>query len=148
MLLPILRFVRDPRANYEQTLSVLSHAKKYKPSLITKTSIMLGEIYTMLGEIYIMLGEIYTMLGETFIMLGAIYTMLGEIYIMLGEIYNMLGEIFTMLGEIYIMLGEISLMLGETFSQVKYNICCVGLTPTLSGTVVYSCFLDIHRMHR
>ena len=36
------RFVRDPRANYKQTLSVLSHVKKYKPELITKTSIMLG----------------------------------------------------------------------------------------------------------
>ncbi|XP_013386158.1 lipoyl synthase, mitochondrial [Lingula anatina] len=34
--------VRDPRANYEQSLQVLSHAKKYNPSLITKTSIMLG----------------------------------------------------------------------------------------------------------
>jgi lipoic acid synthetase len=34
--------VRDPRANYKQSLSVLEHAKKYKPSLITKTSIMLG----------------------------------------------------------------------------------------------------------
>jgi len=77
MLLLILRFVRDPRANYEQTLSVLSHAKKYQPSLITKTSIMLG---------------------ETFIILS------------------------------------------ETFSQVRYNIRCVGLTPTMLGTVVYSCF--------
>jgi len=36
------RFVRDPRAKYRQTLSVLEHIKKYKPSLITKTSIMLG----------------------------------------------------------------------------------------------------------
>ncbi|XP_067929055.1 lipoyl synthase, mitochondrial-like isoform X2 [Watersipora subatra] len=36
------RFVRDPRANYKQSLSVLSHIKKYNPSLITKTSIMLG----------------------------------------------------------------------------------------------------------
>ncbi|XP_064636827.1 lipoyl synthase, mitochondrial-like [Lineus longissimus] len=34
--------VRDPRANYTQSLSVLEHVKKYKPSLITKTSIMLG----------------------------------------------------------------------------------------------------------
>ena len=43
------RFVRDPRANYKQTLSVLSHVKKYKPELITKTSIMLG-----LYHLYIM----------------------------------------------------------------------------------------------
>ncbi|XP_072039996.1 LOW QUALITY PROTEIN: lipoyl synthase, mitochondrial-like [Amphiura filiformis] len=35
-------FVRDPRANYKQTLSVLQHAKKVKPDLVTKTSIMLG----------------------------------------------------------------------------------------------------------
>ncbi|XP_066516093.1 lipoyl synthase, mitochondrial isoform X1 [Hoplias malabaricus] len=36
------RYVRDPRANFDQSLSVLSHAKKVKPSLLTKTSIMLG----------------------------------------------------------------------------------------------------------
>jgi lipoic acid synthetase len=34
--------VRDPRAGYEQTLLVLSAAKKLKPELITKTSLMLG----------------------------------------------------------------------------------------------------------
>ncbi len=34
--------VRDPRAGYEQTLAVLAHAKKYKPSVLTKTSLMLG----------------------------------------------------------------------------------------------------------
>ena len=34
--------VRDPRAGYEQTLEVLSYAKKYSPSVITKTSLMLG----------------------------------------------------------------------------------------------------------
>lgn len=34
--------VRDPRAGYEQTLSVLEYAKKAKPSIITKTSLMLG----------------------------------------------------------------------------------------------------------
>ena len=34
--------VRDPRASYEQTLKVLAHAKKYKPSVLTKTSLMLG----------------------------------------------------------------------------------------------------------
>ncbi|KAA0722358.1 Lipoyl synthase, mitochondrial [Triplophysa tibetana] len=36
------RFVRDPRANINQSLSVLRHAKKVKPSVLTKTSIMLG----------------------------------------------------------------------------------------------------------
>ncbi|KAJ1994994.1 hypothetical protein H4R33_000009 [Dimargaris cristalligena] len=35
-------FVRDRRAKYRQTLRVLQHAKEAKPSLITKTSIMLG----------------------------------------------------------------------------------------------------------
>jgi lipoyl synthase len=34
--------VRDPRASYEQTLAVLEHAKKYQPSVLTKTSLMLG----------------------------------------------------------------------------------------------------------
>jgi lipoyl synthase len=34
--------VRDPRAGYEQTLSVLGHAKRYRPQVLTKTSLMLG----------------------------------------------------------------------------------------------------------
>ena len=34
--------VRDPRAGYEQTIAVLAHAKQYKPSVLTKTSLMLG----------------------------------------------------------------------------------------------------------
>ncbi len=34
--------VRDPRAGYEQTLKVLEHAKRYKPKVLTKTSLMLG----------------------------------------------------------------------------------------------------------
>src|SRR5262245_30771351 len=34
--------VRDPRAGYQQTLDVLAHAKQYKPSVLTKTSLMLG----------------------------------------------------------------------------------------------------------
>lgn len=34
--------VRDPRAGYEKTLQVLAHAKQHRPSLITKTSLMLG----------------------------------------------------------------------------------------------------------
>jgi len=34
--------VRDPRAGYEQTLSVLGHAKMHRPGVLTKTSLMLG----------------------------------------------------------------------------------------------------------
>ncbi len=34
--------VRDPRASYEQTLSVLAHAKRHRPGVLTKTSLMLG----------------------------------------------------------------------------------------------------------
>lgn len=34
--------VRDPRANYKQSLDVLAHVKKFRPNLLTKTSIMLG----------------------------------------------------------------------------------------------------------
>lgn len=34
--------VRDPRAGYEQTLGVLAHAKKHRPDVLTKTSLMLG----------------------------------------------------------------------------------------------------------
>jgi len=34
--------VRDPRANYKQSISVLTKAKQYNPKLVTKTSIMLG----------------------------------------------------------------------------------------------------------
>ena len=35
-------FVRDRRATFQQSLRVLKHAKESKPSLITKTSMMLG----------------------------------------------------------------------------------------------------------
>jgi len=34
--------VRDARAGYEQTLDVLEHAKRYRPEVLTKTSLMLG----------------------------------------------------------------------------------------------------------
>lgn len=34
--------VRDPRAGYEQTIGVLAHAKRYRPDILTKTSLMLG----------------------------------------------------------------------------------------------------------
>lgn len=35
-------FVRDRRAGFKQSLAVLQRAKLVKPSLITKTSMMLG----------------------------------------------------------------------------------------------------------
>jgi len=38
--------VRDPRAGYDQTLEVLAHAKRHRPDVLTKTSLMLG-----LGEL-------------------------------------------------------------------------------------------------
>ncbi len=34
--------VRDPRAGYRQTLDVLAHAKRRRPEVLTKTSLMLG----------------------------------------------------------------------------------------------------------
>jgi lipoic acid synthetase len=34
--------VRDPRAGYEQTLGVLAHAKRHRPAVLTKSSLMLG----------------------------------------------------------------------------------------------------------
>ncbi|MGQ0384813.1 MAG: lipoyl synthase [Gammaproteobacteria bacterium] len=34
--------VRDPRAGYAQTLSVLAHARRHRPQVLTKTSLMLG----------------------------------------------------------------------------------------------------------
>lgn len=34
--------VRDPRAGYRQTLDVLEHAKSHRPTVLTKTSLMLG----------------------------------------------------------------------------------------------------------
>uniref|UniRef100_H0XRA5 Radical SAM core domain-containing protein n=1 Tax=Otolemur garnettii TaxID=30611 RepID=H0XRA5_OTOGA len=36
------RKVRDPRANFDQSLRVLKHAKEVHPDVISKTSIMLG----------------------------------------------------------------------------------------------------------
>jgi lipoic acid synthetase len=48
--------VRDPRAGYEQTLAVLAHAKRHRPAVLTKTSLMLG-----LGETE---GEIATTMDD------------------------------------------------------------------------------------
>lgn len=51
------RYVRDPRANIDQSLAVLRHAKAVKPSILTKTSIMLGlgetedQIYATMKEL-------------------------------------------------------------------------------------------------
>ncbi|CAO2639816.1 Lipoyl synthase, mitochondrial, partial [Lemmus lemmus] len=36
------RKVRDPRANFDQSLRVLKHVKKVQPDIVSKTSIMLG----------------------------------------------------------------------------------------------------------
>jgi lipoyl synthase len=49
--------VRDPRAGYEQTLRVLEHAKRHRPAVLTKSSLMLGlgeseaEIDATLGDL-------------------------------------------------------------------------------------------------
>jgi lipoic acid synthetase len=34
--------VRDPRAGYEKTLNVLAHAKQHRPTVLTKTSLIVG----------------------------------------------------------------------------------------------------------
>ncbi|XP_023773358.1 lipoyl synthase, mitochondrial-like, partial [Cyanistes caeruleus] len=38
----VRRKVRDPRANFEQSVRVLKHAKEVQPGVISKTSLMLG----------------------------------------------------------------------------------------------------------
>ncbi len=38
----LTHLVRDPRAGYEQSIEVLRHAKAHRPSILTKTSLMLG----------------------------------------------------------------------------------------------------------
>jgi len=49
--------VRDPRAGYRQTLNVLEHAKRYHPTVLTKTSLMLGlgetadELYSTMDDL-------------------------------------------------------------------------------------------------
>lgn len=49
--------VRDPRAGYRQTLDVLRHAKRHRPGMLTKTSLMLGlgettdELLTTMDEL-------------------------------------------------------------------------------------------------
>ena len=34
--------MRDPRANYKQSLEVLRHVKRIQPNMVTKSSLMLG----------------------------------------------------------------------------------------------------------
>ena len=34
--------MRDPRANYKQSLEVLRHVKRTEPHMVTKSSLMLG----------------------------------------------------------------------------------------------------------
>ncbi len=49
--------VRDPRASFKTTMDQLLHAKKYRPELLTKTSLMVGlgetdeEIYATMDEL-------------------------------------------------------------------------------------------------
>ena len=57
--------VRDRRAKYRQSLKVLEAAKKAVPSLITKTSIMLGlgeqedELWQILRGINLLIPKVY-----------------------------------------------------------------------------------------
>ena len=59
--------VRDPRAGYQQTLSVLEKAKKFNPDVLTKTSLMLGlgettkEIESTMVDVYSVGVEILTL---------------------------------------------------------------------------------------
>jgi len=49
--------VRDPRASYDQTLAVLAHAKRHRPQVLVKTSLMLGlgesedEVHTTMADL-------------------------------------------------------------------------------------------------
>ena len=52
--------VRDPRASYQQTLDVLAHAKRHRPEMLTKTSVILG-----LGETEEEIREVLTDLKYT-----------------------------------------------------------------------------------
>lgn len=38
----LTHYVRDPRAGYRQSLDVLAFAKRYRPNVLTKTSLMVG----------------------------------------------------------------------------------------------------------
>jgi lipoyl synthase len=59
--------VRDPRAGYAQTLAVLEHAKRHRPAVLTKTSLMLGlgetdaEIETCLKDLRAVSVDILTL---------------------------------------------------------------------------------------
>lgn len=59
--------VRDRRATYRQSLKVLSDAKKMKPGIVTKTSVMVGlgetpeEVYTVMRDCLAAGVEIFTL---------------------------------------------------------------------------------------
>ena len=59
--------VRDPRAGYEQTLAVLAHAKRHRPQMLTKSSLMLGlgeteqEIAECMGDLRAVAVDILTL---------------------------------------------------------------------------------------
>jgi lipoic acid synthetase len=59
--------VRDPRASYEQTLAVLAHAKRHRPQVLVKTSLMLGlgetdaEIFSTMDDLRAIGVDILTM---------------------------------------------------------------------------------------
>lgn len=52
-------YVRDPRAKFRQSIAVLAHAKKSKPGLLTKTSMMMGCGETEAEVIHAMDGKHY-----------------------------------------------------------------------------------------
>src|SRR4029079_16011591 len=49
--------VRDPRPSYDQTLAVLAHAKRHRPQVLVKTSLILGlgesedEVHTTMADL-------------------------------------------------------------------------------------------------
>src|SRR5665213_2113197 len=63
----LTRAVRDPRAGDDQTLAVLAHAKRYRPKILTKTSLMLGlgetdaEIAECMDELRVMGVDVLTL---------------------------------------------------------------------------------------
>lgn len=53
------RLVRDPRANYKQSLEVLKHVKRIQPNMVTKSSLMLGLGETDDEVLQAMKGKLY-----------------------------------------------------------------------------------------
>ena len=56
------RLVRDPRANYNQSLEVLKHVKRIQPNMVTKSSLMLGLGETDDEVLQAMKGEHYDLI--------------------------------------------------------------------------------------